>query len=91
MTIIALKSFYRKFKMFFFIIVPRSLQGPDGHPRKVSVAPIGDGKYEASYVPDDCGKYKIDVTYGGEPVGNGPFSVQAYATGKVCICFFKGI
>ena len=49
----------------------------------MNVAPLGDGKYNATYVPDDCGKYKVNVTYGGVQVPHSPFNVQAYATGKV--------
>lgn len=45
----------------------------------------GDGTFSASYVPDDCGKYKVAVKYGDQEVAHSPFPVQAYATGKVCI------
>lgn len=57
--------------------------GPDGYPRKVKVADNGDGTFTASYVPDDCGRYKINIKYGGKEVPNCPIHVQAYATGNV--------
>ena len=58
-------------------------QGPDGYPRKVKVVDNGDGTFKASYTPDDCGRYKINIKYGGKEVPNCPISVQAYATGNV--------
>ena len=65
----------------------RILQGPDGHPRKVEVKDNGDGTHAVSYLPDDCGKYKVSVNYGGE-VPQSPFPVQVQATGKVRRQFF---
>jgi Filamin/ABP280 repeat len=58
-------------------------QGPDGYPRKVKVVDNGDGTFKATYTPDDCGQYKVNVKYGGKEVPHAPFPVQAYATGKV--------
>ncbi|XP_069165536.1 LOW QUALITY PROTEIN: filamin-A [Procambarus clarkii] len=63
-----------------------SVTGPDGHPRKVKVVDNGDGTFSASYVPDDCGKYKVSVKYADQEVGHTPFPVQAYATGKADKC-----
>ncbi|XP_042868221.1 filamin-A-like isoform X2 [Penaeus japonicus] len=63
-----------------------AVTGPDGHPRKVKVVDNGDGTYSASYVPDDCGKYKVSVKYADQEVGHSPFPVQAYATGKADKC-----
>lgn len=63
-----------------------SVTGPDGHPRKVKLVDNGDGTFSASYVPDDCGKYKVSVKYGDQEVGHAPFPVQAYATGKADKC-----
>ena len=61
------------------------LQGPDGTPRKVKVVDNGDGTFKASYVPDDCGQYKVNVKYGGKEVPHAPFSVTANPTGKVTL------
>ncbi|XP_068218759.1 filamin-A isoform X2 [Palaemon carinicauda] len=63
-----------------------AVTGPDGHPRKVKVVDNSDGTYSASYVPDDCGKYKVSVKYADEEVGHSPFPVQAFATGKADEC-----
>lgn len=63
-----------------------SVTGPDGHPRKVKVVDNGNGTFSASYVPDDCGKYKVSVKYADQEVGHSPFPVQAYATGKADKC-----
>ncbi|XP_066973713.1 filamin-A isoform X14 [Macrobrachium rosenbergii] len=63
-----------------------TVTGPDGHPRKVKVVDNRDGTYSASYVPDDCGKYKVSVKYADQEVGHSPFPVQAFATGKADEC-----
>lgn len=60
--------------------------GPDGYPRKVKVVDNGDGTYKASYTPDDCGRYKINIKYGGRDVPNCPINVQAFATGNADKC-----
>jgi hypothetical protein len=65
-----------------------NLQGPDGYPRKVKVADNGDGTFKATYIPDDCGRYKVSVKYGGKEVPHSPFQVQAFATGSVSKVFF---
>lgn len=44
----------------------------------------GNGTYNATYIPDDCGRYKVDVKYAGKNIPRAPFNVQAYATGDVC-------
>lgn len=61
------------------------MQGPDGNQRPVKITDNGDGTFNATYVPDDCGRYKLDVKYAGQSVPQSPFNVQAYATGNVSI------
>ncbi|KAJ8682417.1 hypothetical protein QAD02_018209 [Eretmocerus hayati] len=56
--------------------------GPDQTPRKVGIQNLGDGKYKATYLPDDCGRYKVNVKYGGKEVPNSPVNVQSVSTGK---------
>ncbi|XP_063981261.1 filamin-A isoform X2 [Diachasmimorpha longicaudata] len=63
--------------------------GPDQAPRKVTVQNIGDGKYKATYLPDDCGRYKVNVKYGGKEVPNSPVNVQSVSTGKADQCKIK--
>ncbi|XP_070164424.1 filamin-like isoform X4 [Polyergus mexicanus] len=63
--------------------------GPDQVPRKVEVQDIGDGKYKATYLPDDCGRYKVNVKYGGKEVPGSPVSVQSVSTGKADQCQIK--
>ncbi|XP_075219680.1 filamin A protein cher isoform X2 [Lycorma delicatula] len=60
--------------------------GPDGYPRKVKVVESEDGKFTARYVPDDCGRYKVTVKYGGEEIPQSPVQVQAFATGSAEKC-----
>ncbi|XP_057318837.1 filamin-A isoform X3 [Microplitis mediator] len=63
--------------------------GPDQVPRKVSIQNIGDGKYKATYLPDDCGRYKVNVKYGGKEVPGSPVNVQSVSTGKADKCKIK--
>ena len=49
------------------------------------MADNGDGTFKASYIPDDCGRYKVNVKYGGKDVPHSPFQVQAFATGSVSV------
>ncbi|KAL0108256.1 hypothetical protein PUN28_015064 [Cardiocondyla obscurior] len=63
--------------------------GPDQVPRKVEVQDLGDGKYKATYLPDDCGRYKVNVKYGGKEVPGSPVNVQSVSTGKADQCKIK--
>ncbi|XP_044015833.1 filamin-A isoform X3 [Aphidius gifuensis] len=63
--------------------------GPDQQPRKVNVQNIDDGKYKATYVPDDCGRYKVNVKYGGKEVPGSPVNVQSVSTGQADRCKIK--
>ena len=56
-------------------------------PRKVVVQDLGDGKYKATYLPDDCGRYKVNVKYGGKEVPNSP--VQSTSIGSANNCKIK--
>ncbi|XP_015175448.1 PREDICTED: filamin-A isoform X4 [Polistes dominula] len=63
--------------------------GPDQSPRRVEVQDLGDGKYKATYLPDDCGRYKVNVKYGGKEVPGSPVLVQSVSTGKAEKCKIK--
>ncbi|XP_076681202.1 filamin-A-like isoform X2 [Andrena cerasifolii] len=63
--------------------------GPDQVFRKVEIEDLGDGKYKATYLPDDCGCYKVRVKYGGADVLNCPINVQSISTGKAEKCKIK--
>lgn len=60
--------------------------GPDGNDRKVKVKDNKNGTYSATFVPDDCGRYKLDVKYGGKEVPKTPIPIQVYATGNADKC-----
>uniref|UniRef100_T1IWF9 Sarcolemmal membrane-associated protein n=1 Tax=Strigamia maritima TaxID=126957 RepID=T1IWF9_STRMM len=60
--------------------------GPDAFPRKVKVQDNADGTFKATYVPDDIGKYKINVKYGGQEVPFSPFNVDAHSIGQADKC-----
>ncbi|XP_033213591.1 filamin-A isoform X3 [Belonocnema kinseyi] len=63
--------------------------GPDQVPCRVAIEDLGNGKYKASYLPDDCGRYKINVKYGGQEVPGSPVNVQSVSTGKADQCKIK--
>ncbi|XP_017790600.1 PREDICTED: filamin-A [Habropoda laboriosa] len=63
--------------------------GPDQVPRRVEIQDLGDGKYKATYLPDDCGRYKVNVKYGGKEVSGCPVNVQSVSTGKADQCKIK--
>ncbi|XP_043279891.1 filamin-A isoform X2 [Venturia canescens] len=63
--------------------------GPDESPRKVTVQNVGEGRYKATYLPDDCGRYKVNVKYGGKEVPGSPVMVQSVSTGKADECKIK--
>ena len=70
-------------QFYVHVAIFASHQGPDGYPRKADLEKVSPGTYRASFLPDDCGKYKVGVKYNGEDLPNSPFPVQAFATGKV--------
>ncbi|XP_076762357.1 filamin-A-like isoform X2 [Xylocopa sonorina] len=63
--------------------------GPDQMPRRVEIQDLGDGKYKATYLPDDCGRYKVNIKYGGKEVPGCPVNVQSVSTGKADQCKIK--
>lgn len=79
--------------LFSYMLIPlgncTSFQGPDQIPRKVDIQDLGDGKYKATYLPDDCGRYKVYVKYGGVDVPSCPVNVQSVSTGKAEKCKIK--
>ncbi|XP_057654412.1 filamin-A isoform X2 [Diorhabda carinulata] len=56
--------------------------GPDGSPRPVKLTDNGDGTYSATFVPDDCGRYKLEAKYADQEIPKTPISIQAYAIGQ---------
>lgn len=60
--------------------------GPDGHPRPVKIHENGDGTVNATFLPDDCGRYKLDLKYGGKDVPITPVHIQACAIGNAEKC-----
>ncbi|KAG5896019.1 hypothetical protein JTB14_007584 [Gonioctena quinquepunctata] len=62
------------------------ITGPDGSPRPVNLKENGDGTFSATFVPDDCGRYKLDAKYGGKEVPKTPIAIQTFATGNAEKC-----
>lgn len=57
--------------------------GPDGNLRPVTLKDKGSGVYKASFVPEDCGQYKLYAKYGGKDVIKTPVAIQAHPVGQV--------
>ncbi|KYM87732.1 Filamin-B, partial [Atta colombica] len=61
-----------------------TVETKDQVPRKVVVQDLGDGKYKATYLPDDCGRYKVNVKYGGKKVPNSPVQSTSISSANNC-------
>ncbi|XP_048239132.1 filamin-A-like isoform X3 [Haliotis rufescens] len=48
----------------------------NGKPQKAKIVPVEEGVFNATYVPADEGKCKVDVKYGGQNVPNSPFNMN---------------
>uniref|UniRef100_A0A674CK10 Filamin C n=1 Tax=Salmo trutta TaxID=8032 RepID=A0A674CK10_SALTR len=53
-----------------------SVTGPCGDEETVKVKDIGDGVYECEYLPNQTGKYSVNITWGGQPIPHSPFDVE---------------
>uniref|UniRef100_A0A8C7FJZ9 Filamin C n=1 Tax=Oncorhynchus kisutch TaxID=8019 RepID=A0A8C7FJZ9_ONCKI len=53
-----------------------SVTGPCGDEEPVKVKDIGDGVYECEYLPNQTGKYTVNITWGGQPIPHSPFDVE---------------
>ncbi|KAK5639704.1 hypothetical protein RI129_012196 [Pyrocoelia pectoralis] len=60
--------------------------GPDGHLRPVKITDNLDGTFGATFTPDDCGRYKVDVKYADKEVPRSPLYAQVYAVGNAEKC-----
>lgn len=45
-----------------------SVTGPCGDEEPVKVKDIGDGVYECEYLPNQTGKYSVNIAWGGQPI-----------------------
>lgn len=52
-----------------------SVTGPDGAPRNATVKKVNGSTYRCGYMPKKPGPHKVDVTYGGQPIKDSPFTV----------------
>ncbi|KAL8582065.1 hypothetical protein ACOMHN_028046 [Nucella lapillus] len=62
------------------------VQRPDGTFIQPYIQDNGDGTFDVFYTPEDLGKYKIHVKYGGEKVPGAPFQVEALPIGDASKC-----
>lgn len=67
-----------------------NIKDPEGnlvHPR---IEDNSDGTFNVYYVPEDIGRYTINVLYGGQPVKDSPFNVKVDPTGDAQKCHVYG-
>jgi len=67
-----------------------NIKDPEGnlvHPR---VEDNSDGTFTVYYVPEDIGRYTINVLYGGQPVKDSPFNVKVDPIGDAQKCQVYG-
>ena len=57
------------------------------HPR---IEDNADGTFNVFYVPEDVGRYTINVLYGGQQVKNSPFNVKVDPIGDARKCLVSG-
>jgi filamin len=59
-----------------------TIRDPEGNLVPPTIENNHDGTYNASYTPEDIGRYTINVLYGGQQVKDSPFNVKVDPTGK---------
>ena len=67
-----------------------NIKDPEGnmvHPR---IEDNADGTFTVFYVPEDIGRYTINVLYGGQPVKDSPFNVKVDPIGDAQKCQVYG-
>ncbi len=67
-----------------------NIRDPEGnlvHPR---IEDNSDGTFNVFYVPEDVGRYTINVLYGGQQVRNSPFNVKVDPIGDARKCVVSG-
>ena len=58
------------------------MQDPENRELPTQVADNRNGTFNVQWTPEDVGPHSINVSYGGQPVSNSPFPVQAKPTGN---------
>lgn len=67
-----------------------NIRDPEGNLVQPRVEDNSDGTFNVFYVPEDCGRYTINVLYGGQQVKNSPFNVKVDPTGDASRCYVSG-
>lgn len=67
-----------------------NIRDPEGNLVHPKIEDNRDGTYNVYYVPEDVGRYTINVLYGGQPVNNSPFNVKVDAIGRADKCQVYG-
>ncbi len=67
-----------------------NIRDPEGNLVNPRVEDNSDGTFNVFYVPEDCGRYTINVLYGGQQVRNSPFNVKVEPCGDASKCYVSG-
>lgn len=66
------------------------IKDPEGNLVQTRIEDNSDGTYTVYYVPEDVGRYTINVLYGGIPVKDAPFNVKVDPIGDAQKCQVYG-
>ena len=67
-----------------------NIRDPEGNLVTPTIQNNQDGTYNVNYMPEDIGRYTINVLYGGQHVNNSPFNVKVDPTGRADKCQVYG-
>lgn len=67
-----------------------NIKDPVGNLVHPKIEDNSDGTFNVYYVPEDIGRYTINVLYGGQPVKDSPFNVKVDPTGDAQKCHVYG-
>lgn len=68
-----------------------NLQAPDGQYLRPTITDNKDATVTVHYTPEDVGKYKAKVKYGGDPIPGSPFDVNTKPSGDASKCQITGL
>ncbi|KAF6019536.1 FLNB [Bugula neritina] len=68
-----------------------AVQAPDGQYLRPTITDNKDATVTVHYTPEDVGKYKAKVKYGGDPIPGSPFDVNTKPSGDASKCQITGL
>jgi filamin len=67
-----------------------NIKDPEGNLVQPKIEDNKDGTFNIYYIPEDLGRYTINVLYGSQHVKNSPFNVKVDPTGNAQKCQVSG-